>query len=179
MSSCIDLHVKRILDQGLERCFTLATLAEVSQLRLLEPESSPTSALRSNAIVRSLTVHAIDTGVVTSVLSITTLILYNFRSTDFRFMAVYFALSKMYATAFLSSLNSRESITRNLSRASEGLSGSYDARATLNMSRQRITKGNTSFFPAEVQVDVHQDVSDNPYEVDSYQEPAKKYAYPL
>ncbi|KZP33676.1 hypothetical protein FIBSPDRAFT_312909 [Athelia psychrophila] len=170
------------------KCFGLSTLEEVSQLKLLASlalgsgvvtdiciaatlcfylQRLRTNFSKSNAIVRGLTIHAIDTGVVTSALSITTLVLYHIDSTDFRFMAVYFALSKMYATAFLSSLNSRTDIAKNLSSRATDILSDYDLRDT---GRQRTTQGNTSFFAAELQVkiDVEQQVDGSSYAIDPW-----------
>ncbi|KAK0202187.1 hypothetical protein DFS33DRAFT_1059450 [Desarmillaria ectypa] len=61
----------------------------------------------SDSVVNRLTVYAINTGVLTSTISITTLVLYDLYPTNFVFMAFYFVLSKLYAISFMCTLNTR------------------------------------------------------------------------
>ncbi|KAL7279869.1 hypothetical protein ACG7TL_006278 [Trametes sanguinea] len=62
---------------------------------------------KDDSVVNSLIIYAISTGGLTSVISLTTLILYNFMPDNFIFMAFYFVLSKVYANSFLAALNTR------------------------------------------------------------------------
>ncbi|KAI0754875.1 hypothetical protein C8Q80DRAFT_1266413 [Daedaleopsis nitida] len=62
---------------------------------------------KDDSVVNSLIIYAISTGGLTSVISLTTLILYNFMPDNFIFMAFYFVLSKIYANSFLAALNTR------------------------------------------------------------------------
>ncbi|KAH9851829.1 hypothetical protein C2E23DRAFT_732426 [Lenzites betulinus] len=62
---------------------------------------------QDDSVVNSLILYAISTGGLTSVISLTTLILYNFMPGNFIFMAFYFVLSKIYANSFLAALNTR------------------------------------------------------------------------
>ncbi|KAI0667616.1 hypothetical protein C8Q78DRAFT_981628 [Trametes maxima] len=62
---------------------------------------------QDDSVVYSLIIYAISTGGLTSVISLTTLILYNFMPDNFIFMAFYFVLSKVYANSFLAALNTR------------------------------------------------------------------------
>ncbi|KAI0369770.1 hypothetical protein BV20DRAFT_945400 [Pilatotrama ljubarskyi] len=65
---------------------------------------------RDDSIVNTLTLYAINTGVITSAISLSTLILYDLMPTNFIFMAFYFVLSKVYANSFFAALNTRRSI---------------------------------------------------------------------
>ncbi|CDO74441.1 hypothetical protein BN946_scf184972.g8 [Trametes cinnabarina] len=62
---------------------------------------------KDDSVVNSLIIYAISTGGLTSVISLTTLILYNFMPDNFIFMAFYFVLSKVYANSLLAALNTR------------------------------------------------------------------------
>ncbi|KAI0769987.1 hypothetical protein C8Q74DRAFT_1369224 [Fomes fomentarius] len=62
---------------------------------------------KDDSMVNALIIYAISTGGLTSVISFTTLILYNFMPGNFIFMALYFVLSKVYANSFLAALNTR------------------------------------------------------------------------
>ncbi|KAF5364577.1 hypothetical protein D9758_005642 [Tetrapyrgos nigripes] len=61
----------------------------------------------SDTLVNSLVRYAINTGVLTSTVSLTTLILYNVMPTNMVFIATYFVLSKLYAISFMATLNTR------------------------------------------------------------------------
>ncbi|KAI8985612.1 hypothetical protein BD414DRAFT_441292 [Trametes punicea] len=65
---------------------------------------------RDDSIVNTLTLYAINTGVITSAISLSTLILYDLMPTNFIFMAFYFVLSKVYANSFFAALNTRRSV---------------------------------------------------------------------
>ncbi|OJT07146.1 hypothetical protein TRAPUB_1998, partial [Trametes pubescens] len=65
---------------------------------------------KDDSIVNTLTLYAINTGVITSAISLSTLILYDLMPTNFIFMAFYFVLSKVYANSFFAALNTRRSI---------------------------------------------------------------------
>lgn len=64
----------------------------------------------SDSVVDTLMRYAVNTGVITSGVSLATLITYELRPTDMRFVAMYFVLSKLYAISFLATLNTRKSI---------------------------------------------------------------------
>ncbi|TFK52647.1 hypothetical protein OE88DRAFT_1658022 [Heliocybe sulcata] len=61
----------------------------------------------SDSLVNSLSLYAVNTGLLTSALSLTTLILYNIMPDNFIFMGIYFVVSKMYAVSFVATLNTR------------------------------------------------------------------------
>ncbi|KDQ50502.1 hypothetical protein JAAARDRAFT_199904 [Jaapia argillacea MUCL 33604] len=61
----------------------------------------------SDSLVNSLTLYAVNTGILTSAFSLATLILYNIMPANFIFMAFYFVVSKLYAISFLATLNTR------------------------------------------------------------------------
>jgi hypothetical protein len=56
---------------------------------------------QSDSIIRSLTLYAVNTGVLTSAMSFTTLIIFNFMPMNFIFVGCYFVLSKLYAVSFI------------------------------------------------------------------------------
>jgi hypothetical protein len=67
----------------------------------------------SDSLVNGLCSYAINTGVLTSTVSMATLILYNVMpQSNLCFIATYFVLSKLYAISFLATLNTRR-IIRN------------------------------------------------------------------
>ncbi|RDB14778.1 hypothetical protein Hypma_016442 [Hypsizygus marmoreus] len=65
----------------------------------------------SDSLVNSLVRYAINTGGVTSAVSLTTLVLYNINSRDnLYFVATYFILSKLYAISYMATLNTRRTV---------------------------------------------------------------------
>ncbi|KAF5377942.1 hypothetical protein D9615_006750 [Tricholomella constricta] len=62
----------------------------------------------SDSLINMLTVYAINTGFLTSAFSLTVLLLFYLRPTDFYFMTFYFILAKLYAISFLCTLNTRK-----------------------------------------------------------------------
>ncbi|GLB38741.1 hypothetical protein LshimejAT787_0506060 [Lyophyllum shimeji] len=65
----------------------------------------------SDSLVNSLIRYAINTGALTSAVSLTTLILYNVDSQgNLYFVATYFVLSKLYAISYMATLNTRRTI---------------------------------------------------------------------
>ncbi|KAI9568566.1 hypothetical protein HD554DRAFT_2172345 [Boletus coccyginus] len=61
-----------------------------------------------SAIIRSLTLYAVNTGILTSAMSFTTLIIFNYMPDNFIFVGCYFVLSKLYAISFVATLNTRQ-----------------------------------------------------------------------
>ncbi|PPQ85170.1 hypothetical protein CVT25_004177 [Psilocybe cyanescens] len=65
----------------------------------------------SDSLVNNLCSYAINTGVLTSTVSVATLILYNAMATgNLYFVATYFILSKLYAISFMATLNTRRTV---------------------------------------------------------------------
>ncbi|KAF8994484.1 hypothetical protein BDQ17DRAFT_1366867 [Cyathus striatus] len=65
----------------------------------------------SDSLVNSLSKYAVNTGAVTSTVSVAVLILYNaMPDNNLYFAAVYFTLSKMYAISFMATLNTRRQV---------------------------------------------------------------------
>jgi len=62
---------------------------------------------QSDTLVSSLIKYAINTGALTSVVSVTTVVLYNTMPSNLIFIAVFFVLSKLYAISFMATLNTR------------------------------------------------------------------------
>ncbi|OCH91896.1 hypothetical protein OBBRIDRAFT_727911 [Obba rivulosa] len=63
---------------------------------------------QDDSLVNTLTLYAVNTGILTSAVSLCTLILYDLMPDNFIFMAFYFVLSKLYANSFLATLNTRK-----------------------------------------------------------------------
>ncbi|KAF9648175.1 hypothetical protein BDM02DRAFT_3096964 [Thelephora ganbajun] len=61
----------------------------------------------SDSLVNKLIAYAINTGLVTSIISIACLITYGTMPGNFIFISLYFVLSKLYANSFLATLNTR------------------------------------------------------------------------
>ncbi|TFK68032.1 hypothetical protein BDN72DRAFT_898468 [Pluteus cervinus] len=87
-----------------------------------------TGYTESDSLVSTLTIYTINTGVITSAISLTTLILYNVYPTKFLFMGTYFVLSKFYAISFICTLNTRRIVRgRGTDKAApSGLTGLSD-----------------------------------------------------
>ncbi|KZT25416.1 hypothetical protein NEOLEDRAFT_1133797 [Neolentinus lepideus HHB14362 ss-1] len=64
----------------------------------------------SDSLVNSLSLYAVNTGLLTSAFSLATLILYNTMPDNFIFMGFYFVVSKMYAVSFVATLNTRRTV---------------------------------------------------------------------
>ncbi|KAH9924673.1 uncharacterized protein BXZ73DRAFT_103513 [Epithele typhae] len=62
---------------------------------------------QDDSMVNNLILGSLSTGLLTSLISLVTLILYNFMPDNFIFMGMYFVLSKVYANSFLAALNTR------------------------------------------------------------------------
>ncbi|KAF9465361.1 hypothetical protein BDZ94DRAFT_1214896 [Collybia nuda] len=70
-----------------------------------------TGYTKSDSLVNSLCRYAINTGALTSAVSLTTLILYNVNSSNnLYFVATYFILSKLYAISYMATLNTRRTV---------------------------------------------------------------------
>ncbi|KAF5379667.1 hypothetical protein D9615_005755 [Tricholomella constricta] len=106
----------------------------------------------SDSVVNRLTVYAINTGALTSTVSLATLLLYNFQPTSFYFMAAYSTLTKLYAISFLCTLHTRKVISGKGTDGEEGMS---------NVVR---TQGN-SFYMVDVngQRGHHMSIMNSPY----------------
>ncbi|GLB45095.1 hypothetical protein LshimejAT787_1901730 [Lyophyllum shimeji] len=85
----------------------------------------------SNSLVNRLTVYAINTGAVTSAISLSTLLLYNLTPDAFYFIALYFLLAKFYAISLLCTLNTRK-IIRGKGTDREGGSSKAEGHAHSN-----------------------------------------------
>ncbi|KAL4259127.1 DUF6534 domain-containing protein [Pleurotus pulmonarius] len=65
----------------------------------------------TDSLVNALSVYAVNTGALTSAVSLSTLLLYwTMPENNFYFIAVYFSLSKLYAISFMATLNTRKII---------------------------------------------------------------------
>jgi len=68
------------------------------------------SYTQSDSLIRTLTLYAVNTGVLTSAMSFATLIIYNFMPKNFIFVGCYFVQSKLYGVSFVATLNTRQII---------------------------------------------------------------------
>ncbi|KAG1863952.1 hypothetical protein C8R48DRAFT_707353 [Suillus tomentosus] len=68
------------------------------------------SHLHADSMIATLTIYAVNTGLLTSTISLSTLILFNIMPGNFVFVCMYFVLSKLYAISFLAALNTRKII---------------------------------------------------------------------
>ncbi|TRM65020.1 hypothetical protein BD626DRAFT_567876 [Schizophyllum amplum] len=84
---------------------------------------------KSDTMVNKLTVYAINTGLLTSLVSLSTLLLYNLRPQTFEFMAMFFVLSKLYAISLMCTLTTRK-IVRGRGTDREGLTSGYTGGGT-------------------------------------------------
>ncbi|KAJ7876720.1 hypothetical protein B0H14DRAFT_1704853 [Mycena olivaceomarginata] len=64
----------------------------------------------ANSLINRLATDALNTGVLTTVVSLSTLLLFDFLDGNLIFAATYFMLSKLYAVSFLATLNTRRSV---------------------------------------------------------------------
>ncbi|KAI0657330.1 hypothetical protein C8Q70DRAFT_919562 [Cubamyces menziesii] len=103
LSKIADMKVVGSLSLGLG----MATDAVIAAALCFFLRNLRTGHRKDDSVVNSLIIYAISTGGLTSVISLTTLILYNFMPDNFIFMAFYFVLSKVYANSFLAALNTR------------------------------------------------------------------------
>ncbi|KAI0336997.1 hypothetical protein BDW22DRAFT_1040348 [Trametopsis cervina] len=69
-----------------------------------------TSIKRTNSIVRSLMLYSINTGALTSICALTVLITYSVMPDNFVFIALYFALPKLFLNSLLATLNARQKL---------------------------------------------------------------------
>ncbi|CAL1712651.1 unnamed protein product [Somion occarium] len=110
------------------QAFNVPTLADVDQLKVIgitalslgvATDMATAGALcfflrhlktgysKDDSLINRMTLYAINTGVLTSAVSLTTLVLYDVMPDNFIFMAFYFILSKLYVNSFLATLNTR------------------------------------------------------------------------
>jgi len=65
---------------------------------------------RSDTLINRLIVFSVNTGVITSIFSLTVVILYQLMPTNLIFIACFFIVCKLYSNSFIATLNSREFI---------------------------------------------------------------------
>ncbi|KAJ3478214.1 hypothetical protein NLI96_g9915 [Meripilus lineatus] len=65
---------------------------------------------KDDSLINRLTLYAINTGILTSAVSLATLVLYDTMPTNFIFMGFYFVLSKLYLNSFLATHDAHEDI---------------------------------------------------------------------
>jgi len=65
---------------------------------------------KSDSLVSTLTRYAVNTGLLTSAVSLCTLVLYNIMPHNFIFVGFYFVLCKMFGISFMTTLNTRKAV---------------------------------------------------------------------
>ncbi|KAF9472516.1 hypothetical protein BDN70DRAFT_938129 [Pholiota conissans] len=88
---------------------------------------------KADTLVNTLTIYAINTGVLTGAISLLTLILYNSLPSTLAYMASYFTLGKLYAISFLATLNTRKVLRGRGTDAENTSEGMSNARNTFFM----------------------------------------------
>ncbi|KAJ7735740.1 hypothetical protein B0H16DRAFT_1731168 [Mycena metata] len=90
----------------------------------------------ANSLITRLVTDAVNTGVLTTAVSLSTLLLFDFLSGNLIFAATYFMLSKLYAVSFLATLNTRRVVQGRGTDDSEKAETSI-RRATTARSREQ------------------------------------------
>ncbi|KAJ7160457.1 hypothetical protein C8R46DRAFT_1108168 [Mycena filopes] len=86
-------------------CFTDVVTAASLCFFLWRMRTNHKSA--TNSLILRLVADSINTGILTTAVSLSTLLLFNFLTGNLIFAATYFMLSKLYAVSFLATLNAR------------------------------------------------------------------------
>ncbi|KAJ7082009.1 hypothetical protein B0H15DRAFT_912510 [Mycena belliarum] len=127
---------------------------------------------RADTLVNTLTIYAINSGAFTAAMSFLTLIFYDVNPRNFRFLASYFILSKLYAISFLCTLNTRKIVRgRGTEREDGRTTGASGSAANISASRFYVShapRTDTSGYRGEasevsftkgLEIGVHQEVS--------------------
>ncbi|KAJ7434333.1 hypothetical protein B0H11DRAFT_734826 [Mycena galericulata] len=119
-----------------------------------------TGQKRSDTLVNTLTIYAVNTGAFTAAISLLTLIFYDKNPDNFQFLAFYFILSKLYAISFLCTLNTRKMIR------GKGTDREGPATASANISGNHfyvshVPRTDTGYpeYHGKVEIGVHQEIS--------------------
>jgi len=130
---------------------------------------------KSDTLINRLSIYAVNTGALTSVVSLTTLILYDVFPHSFYFMAAYFVLGKLYAISFLCTLNTRKVIRGRGTDREGNTSNTSGQRNTFFMvtnhtGRTRRNSFEPSAMTKSMEIGIHQEISvitDNADDLDS------------
>ncbi|OBZ73986.1 hypothetical protein A0H81_05980 [Grifola frondosa] len=153
LTQVADLKVIGSLSLGLGVATDVVTAASLCYfLRKLR-----TGYSRDDSLINSLTLYAINTGVITSAISLCTLICYDLMPDNFVFMGLYFILSKLYANSFMATLNTRKSVR------GRGTDGEHTTMPTFLMVEQ-VTKKEVHIDPdistgSAMELGIRQEVS--------------------
>ncbi|KAJ7224964.1 hypothetical protein B0H12DRAFT_1193397 [Mycena haematopus] len=99
----------------------------------------------ANSLITRLVADAINTGVLTTVVSLSTLLLFDFLAGNLIFAATYFLLSKLYAISFLATLNARR-VVRGRGTDYSGDATSSRRPGTTGVSRSVLPEAETNMF---------------------------------
>ncbi|KAF4617319.1 hypothetical protein D9613_005804 [Agrocybe pediades] len=124
-----------------------------------------TGVRKADTLIKTLSLYALNTGVLTGAVSLTTLLLYNLCPNTFYFMATYFTLGKLYAISFLCALNTRKVLRgKGTDREGNTSNNTSQMRNTLFLvtTNGRVPRGqdNDNAEPTKsMEIGVHQEVS--------------------
>ncbi|KAH8108687.1 hypothetical protein DFH11DRAFT_1731689 [Phellopilus nigrolimitatus] len=82
-------------------------------------------AFTASSLVNGLIMYSIETGAITSVCGIATLITFDAMPTTFVYMTFFFVLSKLYSNSLLATLNTRRAVRGRGTDRSQGLHGDF------------------------------------------------------
>lgn len=102
----------------------------------------------ADSMINTLIIYAVNTGLLTSTISLSTLVLFNIMPTNLVFVCMYFVLSKLYAISFLATLNTRKIIRGRGIDREEGKTTSFSmvtdsTRPSVRMPIQLPVRGET------------------------------------
>jgi len=114
----------------------------------------------SDGLINTLTIYAINTGALTSAISLTTLLLYNLELRTFYFVASYFCLGKVYAISLLCTLNTRKTVRGRGTDRAGNTSSNADKRSTFFLVSHHLRTSRVPEQPTKsLQIDVKEEVS--------------------
>jgi len=140
---------------------------------------------RSDSLVNTLTIYAVNTGALTAAISLLTLIFYDLRPRNLQFMGFYFVLSKLYAISFLCTLNTRRIIRGKGTEgptsggASANISGNhfYISHAARNASHSINSPREGNSMSKGLEIGIHQEVSTS-WDMESQTPVSSPYDHP-
>ncbi|KAF8349581.1 hypothetical protein F5887DRAFT_501924 [Amanita rubescens] len=114
----------------------------------------------SDGLINTLTIYAVNTGALTSAISLTTLLLYNLELHTFYFVASYFCLGKVYAISLLCTLNTRKTVRGRGTDRTGNTNSNADKRSTFFLVSHHLRSSRVPEQPTRsLQIDVKEEVS--------------------
>ncbi|KAK7694081.1 hypothetical protein QCA50_003657 [Cerrena zonata] len=140
--------------------FTIGLAASVELASTGMPLQIKTGSLLTlgasmDAVIRTLTRFTIETGALTSVVVIVTLVLWLSMPHNQIFLALYFTISKLYTNAFLATLNARKVIQHRTRASSSSLRGGLPTPQFMDVRTSQINTRGSSSTAREFEQDGH------------------------